>query len=136
MLENKCILLAYQHPALFLCYSSDWMPGSVQGERIRPQGIRNAGTCPGAEKLQQSLGTSTGVAHSTHSVPKTILFLSSSLYNLEEKLLRCKYITIIFLISEVTSRHCESFQMMRRILLASGEKSPDSEQPTSKMPFV
>lgn len=90
------------------------------------------------ESLQQRSGTSTDVAHSTHSIPKLSFFLSSLLHNLEGKLQHTKYINTIFLVSKNDfSQHCESFQMMLRILLASGEKkSPDSEQPTSKMPFV
>lgn len=44
--------------ALNLCYSNTQMPGSVQGDRIRPQGMGNTGACL-RRSLQQGLGTST-----------------------------------------------------------------------------
>lgn len=108
------------------------------GRRIRPQGHGNASIAQGlGESLHQTLGMSTDEHHCTCSIPK-LSFFSTLLHSLERKLQPCKYISTIFLVSksDISTLWKLPDDAKSPVGFWREKKSPDSEQPTSKMPFV
>lgn len=98
------------------------MPGSTQGCRISPRDMGNPGNCLRAgRKSTAEVRNEPWCSFSTHSTPKMSFFSQACYTNLKKNSIVNTLIPFPSF-KKMTSHHCESFQMMLRILSASGKK--------------